>query len=752
MSFLIDPILLFLSGLAIYHLGRKMEWNRHAKIVVGLAIALIFIIFSSLLYADIIPFTFPFFSELSGSRFMFHSDLTKIEKSAVPQIVVLFLFLLYPVWIFAGYALALLIEKKRLVSQEIYTYSDVKSKSRMKTGLNKSYSLYAVTRGKDTRQCVKDAIGRLGGIDRFVKNGDKVLVKVNICGGVPEKKGTFTSLEVADVLADLIQSAGGKPTFADADMIWIKFWEAAKESGYVDWAQEKGVDLVNLSEKKVVNFDFGPDSALGMEKVSMELIDANVIISVPAMKTHLLTGVTLAMKNMYGTFPDVDKAKYHKKSIEDTIYEVNSAFTPNLVIIDGSIGGEAIGPLSADPVYYQTIIVSNDVVMGDSIAAQMIGYNPLDITHIKMAHEKGLGNASAELDIDDLPGHIKDRNWIRPDPKVKDFYEWAIELILMFPGWQTLFNIGADFFLYDMARLPVFNYLSSAALKLSQDVVYLNLKENKSTPGDIARRIININLMVIVALGCAIGYYLDGYIKHSSLIFELSYLAAIIVGFLAAARMKTVHFAALLAISALVCLVVEKTNIEAGLLVYHNGVNEVTLFTISGWMLMMLVIIQLSDLLTGWLKGLGIFKVLRRWKLLPFALVLAAFSLFFYWEEYLNLAIKSEGGIVLIMYAAMAVLGLIYSSRHAIEWNASLMVVALALGGYMELLGSQAGFWSYHFGETLSVFFALTWPLNTMAVHGLAYLVGIDLGASEKRRHLLSKRFDLNVEELHEER
>lgn len=82
---------------------------------------------------------------------------------------------------------------------------------------------------------------------------------------------------------------GGRPTFADADMIWIKFWEAAKESGYVDWARDKGVNLVNLSEKKVVNFDFGPDSALGMEKISMALIDADVIISVPAMKTHLLT-------------------------------------------------------------------------------------------------------------------------------------------------------------------------------------------------------------------------------------------------------------------------------------------------------------------------------------------------------------------------------------------------------------------------------------------------------------------------------
>ena len=131
MSFLIDPPLLLLSGLAIYLLGKRMQWSRHAKIVIGLAIALIFIIFSALLYADIIRCTFPFFSHLSGSEFMFHSNITHITKSMVPEIVVLFLFLLYPVWIFAGYASALLIEKRRRISQR-YTLTLM---SRAKRGI-----------------------------------------------------------------------------------------------------------------------------------------------------------------------------------------------------------------------------------------------------------------------------------------------------------------------------------------------------------------------------------------------------------------------------------------------------------------------------------------------------------------------------------------------------------------------------------------------------------------------------------------
>ena len=59
-------------------------------------------------------------------------------------------------------------------------------------------SVYAVTRGNDTKKCVRDAIDALGGIGKFVRNGDKVLVKVNICGGVPEIKGSYTSTVVAE--------------------------------------------------------------------------------------------------------------------------------------------------------------------------------------------------------------------------------------------------------------------------------------------------------------------------------------------------------------------------------------------------------------------------------------------------------------------------------------------------------------------------------------------------------------------------
>ena len=65
----------------------------------------------------------------------------------------------------------------------------------------------------------------------------------------------------------------------------------------------------------------------------------------------------------------------------------------------------------------------------------------------------------------------------------------------------------------------------------------------------------------------------------------------------------------------------------------------------------------------------------------------------------------------------------------------SIIAVSVALGGYMELLGWRAGFWTYTpHHETLPVFFVLSWALNSMAVHGLACILGVDLGDRERRR------------------
>jgi len=723
MSFLIDPPLLFLSGIAIYLAGLRLGWDRHAKIVVGIGVVLTFAVFSSLLYLDLIRCVFPFFSGLKGSEFMLHTNLTGISRDEVPGAVVVVLFLLYPVWLFCGYAASLLASKQLRRSKEVFTYADVTSRS--PRGPSREQSRFAVARSPDPHRCVREAVAALGGMGTVVTPGDRVLIKANICGGVPEDPGTFTSVAVADEVVNLVREAGGEPVVADADMIWTKFWPAAGDEGYVEWAEQKGVKLVNLSETEIVRFNFGSDSALGIERVSREVLDADVIISVPSMKTHLLTGVTLGMKNMYGTFPEIDKARYHRKKIEDVIFEINLAFLPNLTIIDGTIGGEAIGPLSCRQVDFQTVVASSDVVAADAVACQLMGYDPMYIDHIATAHQRGLGDASLKYDLQSLPyAHAggKDGDWERPDLEVKSFYEWAIEQLLRLPGWETLFNIGADFFLYDLARLPVFKYLTPAGLQLLNDLFLLSLQNQLDTDEDRARRRSNLLIISIFVLASLVGFFADGYFWKAGLSFNLGYIMAIALSIWSALRMRTDRLATLTFFSAALGTVVEYLLLRSGLVDYY-GPSAPPLFAVAGWVVLMASIFGLADLLRAWISGLGIFSRVQRWRVVPLLAVLTAFVLFMFWEGYFWIL----GPVMLLMYAALALLGLFASSKSSIEWNASLAVMSIVLGGLMELAGSASGLWWYWFHEPLSVFICLAWAVNSAAVNGLTSLSGMDM-------------------------
>jgi uncharacterized protein (DUF362 family) len=321
-----------------------------------------------------------------------------------------------------------------------------------------------VQRGNSPRENTRKAIDEIGGIGNYVKKGDNVLLKANICGGNPHIEGSFTSIDVVDELIKMIRDIGANVSVIDSDMIWTKFDPISEAEGWKEYSQKNNVPLINLAKTDMVRFNFGQESAIGVVPVSKALVEADVIISAATMKTHLLTNVTLAMKNMYGTFPEENKAKFHRFGIENVVFEVNKAFTPNLTIIDGTFGGEAFGPLSSKPLDFQTIVASNDVVAADSVACQLMGYDPLEVKHIKLAHDCGLGDARVVFDPSTLPiSHEKDRKWEKPDPAVSEIYEALVEAFLHVPGMQGFFDLAADFVLFGFATLPVFRDLTPQA-------------------------------------------------------------------------------------------------------------------------------------------------------------------------------------------------------------------------------------------------------------------------------------------------
>ena len=812
MSFLLDPPALIVIGAALYFVGKELKLERLTKITIGLLVVLIFILFSLMLYADIFRCIFPVLcncncasgkcldcidGSMSGSMFMFHSNIWPyIKKDNVPFLFVLILFLLYPVWIYFGYAFALLSSKRRRrVQKDFKTYKDVKSRRKIP-----SHTQFSIVRypdiGHETRgleDAVRKAVKDAGGIE--IAPGNKVLIKANICGGVPDNPATYTSMDLVEYVVRIVRDAGGEPIICDADMIWTKFWENARAIGWVDRIQDinkqKGyeyVKLLNLSETGLAYFDFGEGSVFedndlrNKEIVSKELIDADVIISIPKMKTHLLTGVTLGMKNMYGTLPEIDKAEYHRKGINEVIYWINYAFHPNLTIIDGSIGGEAIGPLSAESVQFNTIVASNNVVIADAIASKLIGYDdPFEeIDHLKLAKDlSNLRDKSRLLtDIPDelnysaaelirnrqLPENSKDGKWDRPDSEIAEKYENLMENLLMLPFMETLFNIGADFFLFDAARIPILKYFNTAILQVLYEAPLFWTERGRKTFRDVRRGQFNLVVFILLTAASLIFFYVKGYwslffgsvstpngtlIQSStehSLWFVIIFASAIVLGALLARRMRTKYLLAITLASLLVAHLVESYGPLAQWWTYglelpakYNftfpGIGQIQaapLFPLFVIPIPIIVIIGLAHYLKGAFAYVGLKGETLRLALAPYLFIMLALVAFLYLEIFHNkLTLTGDNNPIIIIYIIFALLGLYFNAKQPLEWNLALVTLAVPIGFLMELSGALCGFWGYppypQKFEPLPIFLSFHWALNTWAVGGLALLFGINI-------------------------
>lgn len=298
----------------------------------------------------------------------------------------------------------------------IYAVNDVKSSLRPR-----EETKYSVSRGLGAYENAKNAVDQLGGMCKFVKDGDLVAVKANMTGGTPKMPQTFTNFEVLDSVIDQVRDCGGTPFVYDSSMIWTEMEPVAEKAGFYQWGKKKEVPIINITHQNRVKFNFGED--FGVDDASQLIKESDIIIDVPVAKNHIMTGITVALKNMYGTLPERDKAKYHAKGINETIGVINKNFRPNLTVVDMIEGCEGGGPLSCRSILPKpdTVIASNDPVCADTATSEIMGYSKQElgnIQHLDIAEKMGVGTRSCADDIDQRLGvkNPKDYKWaIVPD-------------------------------------------------------------------------------------------------------------------------------------------------------------------------------------------------------------------------------------------------------------------------------------------------------------------------------------------------
>jgi hypothetical protein len=127
---------------------------------------------------------------------------------------------------------------------------------------------------------------------------------------------------------------------------------------------------------------------------------ADIVISVPVMKTHDQTEVTLGLKNMKDLFHDATKRRLHMQGLFDGIVDECTAIKPDLVLIDGIIGQEGLGPMYGAPIEMDLIIAGKGPVATDTVAARVMGFKPESVRYLKKAEEQGLGTTrQADIEV-----------------------------------------------------------------------------------------------------------------------------------------------------------------------------------------------------------------------------------------------------------------------------------------------------------------------------------------------------------------
>jgi uncharacterized protein (DUF362 family) len=172
--------------------------------------------------------------------------------------------------------------------------------------------------------------------------------------------------------------------------------KAFEATGMREMCERNGVQFLNLRHiKDRVKIEVPHCETLNTVTVP-RIVTESAIISAAKLKTHMSTTVTLGMKNMFGLLPDKFKGKYHAKGINKVIVDINTVVKSALTVIDGFVGMEGRGPSDGTPVKMDLIIAGKDPVATDATGARVMGFDPHEISHIRRANEKGLGN------IDDI--------------------------------------------------------------------------------------------------------------------------------------------------------------------------------------------------------------------------------------------------------------------------------------------------------------------------------------------------------------
>jgi uncharacterized protein (DUF362 family)/Pyruvate/2-oxoacid:ferredoxin oxidoreductase delta subunit len=257
----------------------------------------------------------------------------------------------------------------------------------------------------NVKDAIRESLTLIGGLEKIISPGNRVLLKPNVLAVRPPEDAVTTHPAVVSAMCELVLEAGGIPVIGDGSGIVrpgsTSTLQAFKASGIEDAASGCGAELINFETSGYVEVEVPNAGQFSRLHIAKAILDADVIISLPKLKTHELTLYTGAVKNFFGVIPQKNRKQAHALEDRDrfgnAVVDIYSIVKPQLAIMDGIVGMEGNGPSNGTPVSAGVVMASYDCVALDIVASELIGIDPLKVPTNKAALSRGFGKEHPEI-------------------------------------------------------------------------------------------------------------------------------------------------------------------------------------------------------------------------------------------------------------------------------------------------------------------------------------------------------------------
>jgi uncharacterized protein (DUF362 family) len=254
----------------------------------------------------------------------------------------------------------------------------------------------------------------LGQIDLSPADGKRVLLKPNVGRVAPPGTGITTHPQVVAAAIDAFRGAGAQVAVGESPILGVKVEEAFEAAGITSITNERDCPMIDMDVRRYVEVPVADGVAIDSLRVCPEAGEFDFVVSIPVMKMHMHTGVTLAVKNMKGCLWRRQKVQLHMlepvegnddKPIDIAIADLSSVLCPDLSIIDGTVGMEGLGPGAGEAKPLDVVVAGADAFAADAVACQLMGTAAEDIPHLRIGAERGYG----VIDLDAIA--VTPLNW-----------------------------------------------------------------------------------------------------------------------------------------------------------------------------------------------------------------------------------------------------------------------------------------------------------------------------------------------------